>query len=120
MAARLIVTVIARGDEITQAGTDGFILVDQVFAEANLRAGVSDGFSDFWQRMRILQRALAREFGDRVAMRLLSPWSFKGLWVCTRHRIREFPCLLIGNRPYPLDSPHQDILDAVKQALDQS
>jgi hypothetical protein len=115
---QLTITVITRGDDLEQHVPGGFQYVDQMFEEAGLRDTVSaDQTKDFWRKLRILRRALGREFGRSVNMRVLSPWTLSGLWFIVRHRLRNFPCIVIAGRRYPFDTPPGEIVEAVRQSL---
>jgi hypothetical protein len=118
LSARLAVIVVTRGDELVQRGPGGFAYVDQVFEEAGLRdaTGTTEG-AGFMQRLRILERALRREFGGDVVLRLLNPWTPRGFWLVVRHRLRDLPCILIAGRAVPADAPNEAIIEAVRQAL---
>jgi hypothetical protein len=116
----LVVTIVVRGNDLDLQAPGGFRYVSEVFEEAGLRDLTDAGppFT-FWQRVRILRRALEREFGGRVAIRILNLWTPRGLVFCARHRLREFPCLVIGGHCHPLGMPLSEFVGAVGQALEQ-
>jgi hypothetical protein len=118
LSTQLVVTVITHGGDLEQHGPGGFLYVDQVFEEAGLR-DATDALQaeDFRRRLRILERALRREFGSRVSMRALSPWTLRGLWFIVRHRLRDFPCLVIAGQRYPLEASVGEVAEAVRLAL---
>lgn len=112
---QLVIIVVTRGDEMEQTMLGGFRLVDEVFDEAGL--DIAPHTRKFWERLRVLQRALRREFGSRVTLRVLSPWTPRGLWFTIRHRLRGFPCLVIAGRRYSLNTPPNEIVEAVRRVL---
>jgi hypothetical protein len=90
-----------------------------MFEEAGLRDPLSEDAShQFWSKLRTVRRGLRSEFADRVKWRVLSQWTPVGLWISVRCRVREFPCLIIAGRPYPVDTPLDTLVDAVRQTLD--
>jgi hypothetical protein len=118
LSTQLVVTVITRGGDLAEQGPGGFLLVDQVFDEAGLRDSASGmQTEDLRRRLRILERALRREFGSQVSMRILSPWTLRGLAFIVRHRLRDVPCLVIAGQRYPLEAPVGEVLEAVRLAL---
>lgn len=118
MSAQLVVTAITRGGDLVQHGPGGFPYVDQVFEEAGLRDSAdAPQAEDFRRRLRILQRALRREFGSRVSMVVLSPWTLRGLVFIVRYRLRDFPCLVIAGQRYPLEASVGEVVEAVRLAL---
>lgn len=115
---KIIVTVVARGDELVRSdGPVGFRHASQWFFEAGLEDATGAAQSSFQKRLRILHRAFTREFGNKVALQVIDPWSLQGLWFCTRHRIRSFPCLVIAQQCMPLDLSQIEVLEIVRQAL---
>lgn len=118
MSRPLVITVVTHGDDLEQHVPAGFLYVDQMYEEAGLRDSISANQVDsFWRRLRIFRRALAKEFGDAVKLRVLNPWTPEGLWFVFRHRLREFPVVVIGNKPYPSDSQLDILLEAVRQGI---
>lgn len=118
MGIQLVITIVTRGDDLEQGVPRGFQYADQVFAEAGLRDSTGEAPSvKFWQQMRILQRALKREFGDRVVLRVLDPWTLGGLWFVTRHRVRGFPCLVIAGQRYSPDTSLSELVEVVRHVL---
>jgi hypothetical protein len=115
---QLVITVLIRGDEDLAIGTRGTGYVDQVFSEAGLINGLDgEKVSSFWQRLRVLHRALEREFGDRVIVQILNPWTLRGWWFAIRHHVREFPSLVVEGQSYPSDISVTEIIKIVKKAL---
>jgi hypothetical protein len=115
---KILITVVARGDELMRGGGPaGFGLAGQVFSESGLEDAAEVARPGFWQKLRILERAIAREFGNQVKLRIINPWSLEGLWYCTRRRIRQFPCMVIADQPLPLDTPQREIIEIIEQAL---
>jgi hypothetical protein len=91
-------------------------MVDEMYAEAGLRDPISvEQSASIWKRVRIFQRALQTEFGGRVRLRILNPWTPEGWWFAVRHRLREFPVVVIGKQHYPLDASLESLLEAVRQ-----
>ena len=118
MASRLVITIVTRGDDLEQHAPRGFGMVDEMFAEAGLRDSISAQHSDsLLKRMRIIQRALVREFKDRIQVRLVNPWTPAGLWLVFRRRLRDFPCILIGERSYAISTPVEEIIEAARLVL---
>ena len=118
MDRQFVITVVTRGDDLEQSMPGGFAYAEQMFEEAGLRDPARDPLAgDLWRRLRILRRALQREFGNRVRVRVLSPWTPWGLWFVVRHRLRDFPCLVVAGRRYPYDTLTDDIVEVVRQAL---
>lgn len=119
MDQQLAVTVLIRGDEDLAIGTRGTGYVDQILSEAGLRDGLNNGekVSSFWQRLRVLHRALEREFGDRVIVQILNPWTLRGWWFAIRHRVQEFPSLVVEGQSYPPDISVNEMIEIVKKAL---
>lgn len=116
MSKPLVITIMTRGDDLGQHVPGGFAIVDEMYAEAGLRDSITAGqSSSIWKQVRIFQRALQKEFGGRVRLRILSPWTPDGLWFVVRHRLREFPVVVIGAQRYPLDSGLETLLEAVRQ-----
>lgn len=120
MTKKTVVTVVARGDELVHGGGPAaFKYASQLFDEAGLEDAAGVTRSDFWRRLRILNRAIKREFGDRVMLRMINLWSLQGLWFCTRHHVREFPCIVIAEQHVPLDTPQEQMLEMVRLVLDR-
>jgi hypothetical protein len=118
VGTRLVITLVARGDDLVHAVPVGFRLVDEVFAEAGLRDPVSAAQTGAQAaRLRILVRAIGREYRGRVALRVVELWTLPGLWLAVRYRLREFPCLLIAGHVYPIDTPVEAVIEALRQAL---
>lgn len=118
--ARIAIKVIARGDELMHSsGPAGFRFVRQWFSEAGLEdtAGVSQ--PDFWKKLRILSRAVKREFGGQVAIQVIDRWSLQGLWFCARHHIRQFPCVMIAEQSVSLDVSQTEMMEMIRHALNE-
>lgn len=114
----LVITLILKGDEGFPTGTRGVGYVSQVFSEAGMQDHYDNKASDqFWQRIRILNRNLQREFGDKVTLAMLNPWTPRGLWFVMRHRVRQFPVLVIKGQCYPIDSSTNELIDIVHNYL---
>ena len=119
MNAQLVVAVITHGGDLEQHGPGGFLYVDQVFEEAGLRNSTgATQTEEFQRRLRILQRTLRREFGNRVSMHILNPWTLRGLRFIVRHRLRDFPCLAIAGQRYPMETSVGEVVEAVRLALE--
>jgi len=119
LSVQLVLTVITQSGDLDQHGPGGFLFVDQVFEEAGLRDSTgATQTEDFQRRLRILQRALRREFGNRVSMSILNPWTLRGLWFITRHRLRGFPCLAIAGQRYPIETSVGEVVEAARLALE--
>jgi hypothetical protein len=41
-------------------------------------------------------RAARKQYGDRVAIRLVDPQSLGGMWKVLRHRIRRYPTFFVN------------------------
>lgn len=109
-----------RGDELVRAGGPNSLqYVSQLFAETGLADATGAVQPRFQKQLRILSRALAREFGDRVAIQIVDPWSLQGLWFCARHRVRSFPCLVIAKQYVSLEISQKELLEIIRQALDE-
>lgn len=118
MNAKLVITVVTRGDDMGHGTPDGFHYVGEMFAEAGLRDGLGDSEADaMWQRLRVLQRGIQRELKHPVVLRIINPWTIEGLWLVVRYRLRDFPRVLIGGDAYPLDTPLDALLEAIRQNL---
>jgi hypothetical protein len=118
MASPLIITIVTRGDDLEHHVPRGFGMVDEMFAEAGFRDTISTQHSDsLLKRLRIVQRALAREFRDGIRVRLINPWTPAGMWLVFRRRLRDFPCILIGDRSYAVNTPVEEIIEAARLAL---
>lgn len=118
MSAGLVILIITSGHELEQHTPGGFGYVNEIFTEAGLGESAEKAkVNKFRQRLRVFQRALKREFEGRVVMRVINPWTPQGLWTVVRYRIRDFPCLLIAGHCYPLDAPLNDLMAAVREAL---
>lgn len=118
MSTRLVVTVVTSSGDLILHGPGGFRYVDEVFDEAGLRESTDVSEAEaFQQRLRVLQRALRREFGSRVGMRVISPWTLNGMVFVVRHRLRDFPCLVIGGQRYSLEATVDEVVEAVRLAL---
>ncbi len=118
MPSRLMITFITRGDDLEQHVPGGFGFVDEVFAEAGLRDPISAEHSDsLSRRLRIVQRALAREFRGKIELRVVNPWSPGGLWLMVRHRLRDFPCMLIDGRSYAVEMPVEELIEIVRSVF---
>jgi hypothetical protein len=119
VAESLTILVVTRGDDLQPHLPGGLRYVDQMFAEAGMRDSLDEEeASKFWRQLRILRRALYREFGNRVRMQAVNPWTPRGLWCVARYRLRAFPCLLIGGVPHPVDAPVNEIIESVRQVLE--
>ncbi len=112
-----MVTIIASGHDLVGYGPRGLWFVDEVLDEANLRAEKAAQLDVFARRVRVLGRALQREFGGRVKLRLLNPWTLGGLWFVVRHRVRTFPCVVIDRQSYELETSLEELVEAIRQAL---
>lgn len=118
MTAKLIITILTRGDDLEQHVPVGFRFVDEMYAEAGLRDSISAAqVETIGQRLRVIGRALGRALPGQVALRVLNPWTPRGLWFAFRRRVRYFPCIEIGGRLYPLDTPLDDLVEAARQVL---
>lgn len=118
MSGPLVITVLTHGDDLEQHVPVGFVYVDQMYEEAGLRDPVSaEQTGSMWRWLRIFRRALGREFGGQVRLRVMSPWTPGGLWFSFRHRLREFPVVVIGQRPYPIDTRLDELVEAVRRCL---
>lgn len=114
----LVITIVTRGDDLEHHVPVGFHMVDQVFDEAGLRDPISASHTKtLAKRLRIIQRALSHEFEGRIMIRLVNPWTPAGLWFVVRHRLRHFPCILIGGECYPVESQVSDLIESVRLAL---
>jgi len=114
----LLITVVIPSDDVEHVAPGGFHYVSQMFAEAGLRDGLGETGADaMWQRLRVLRRGLQRELKRPVVLRIVSPWTIGGLWLVVRYRLRNFPCLLIGDSAYALETPLDDLLEAVRRSL---
>jgi hypothetical protein len=107
---------VTRGDDLEHNFPAGFMMVDEMYAEAGLRDPITaEQSASIWKQVRIFQRALQREFGGAVRLRILNPWTPEGLWFVVRHRLREFPLVVIGKQRYPLDTSLETLLEAVRR-----
>lgn len=89
-----------------------------MYAEAGLRDAISVGQADMLgKQVRILRRALQQEFSGQVRLRLMNPWTPEGLWFAIRNRLREFPVILVGRQRFPLETPLETLLEAVRSQL---
>lgn len=118
MKADQVITIVLGGSDLAQQAPGGFRYVKEMYEEAGLREEADAVQGDaFWRRMRILARALRREFGEQVALRAINPWTPGGLLFVVRHRVRQFPCLVIAGQQYAPDAPLDDLVEAVRDAL---
>jgi hypothetical protein len=118
LTTKLVITVVTRGDNLEHHVPGGFLYVDEMFAEAGLRDGLGASESNsMWQRMRVVRRGLQRELKRPVVLRVVNPWSPGGLWLVVRYRLRSFPCFLIGNDAYPLETSLEVLLEVVRRNL---
>src|SRR5574341_1410126 len=118
MAPPLVITFVMRGDDLEHHVPGGFGMVDEMFAEAGLRDSISAQQSDsLLKRLRIIQRALVREFRDQIRVRAVNPWTPVGLWLVFRRCLRNFPCILIGERSYAVETPVEELLEAARLIL---
>jgi hypothetical protein len=96
----------------------GFTLVDEYFSASRAK----DPLTANQQLLAGLQRTLAylvKRYPKRIIVRWVNPWSFEGLWVSVRYRVRTFPAVLINRKIILVGTEIDDLTDRVADVLSQ-
>lgn len=86
--------VVAPADEITENAPIGFLLVDEIFAQAGLKDTISASQSTTSELMRTLAYLMHR-FPRRIRVEWVEPLSLRGIYTKFRYRLRAYPVVLI-------------------------
>ncbi len=74
---------------------------------------------EVWQEFQALSDWVlhtAKEYGDRILIRLIDPRTPGGLWFSLRHWIRRYPTFLIGDRKI-VGLRYRELREAIEGAL---
>ena len=87
--------VISPSDQMLTHAPNGFLIADQILAEASLKDSISTkqrGNSSLEQTLGLLLRRYPR----RIRVRWVNPWTPGGLLACFRYKVRTFPAVVMN------------------------
>lgn len=109
--------VVAPSDELTENAPIGFLLVDEIFAQAGLKDTISSSQSMMGELRRTLAYLLNR-FPRRIRVEWVEPMSLRGIYTKIRYRLRAYPVVLIFSGAEPQIVAGEDIA-LLRQKIDE-
>lgn len=86
--------IVAPSDDVTENAPIGFILVDEIFAQAGLKDTISSSQTMMGEMRRTLAYLINR-FPRRIRVEWVEPLSLRGIYTKFRYRLRAYPVVLI-------------------------
>jgi hypothetical protein len=109
--------VISPSDHMLTHAPNGFLIADQMLAEASLKDSISTKQRNSLPLEQTLG-LLVRRYPRRIRVRWVNPWTPGGLLVCIRFRVRTFPAVVMnGTRVLTGAQLERDVL---RQTLEEA